>query len=165
MRNLPRDWVLIKSVLRKHLMLALLLFGMGIVFSIVGGGVMSAGGMVIFGAVFLISGLAIILFGLYSTYSSCCYYYEQALVTKQGEQIQAIVTDKLIQRALDRNGTTNPNDEVIETDLLVQYDYEWLRKSYKSESFINDLDPFEPIQIETPIPILVIPSHPTIKRL
>ena len=168
MQGLPKDGPLMRQVLRKHLDILSIFSGMGLLFSIIGGAVIwwtHDGGEVIIGAVFLLAGLAILGFGLYSVYSSCLYYYEQGLLNKHGKQVEAIITAKSKQEAVDRNGTSKPEDDVIETDLSVTYRYEWLRRPYESASMIADMRLFEAIEIGMSVPILVMPSHPTITRL
>jgi hypothetical protein len=164
--GLPWHWPNMRAVIQKHLSIFLLLMLMGTIFSIIGGLVvwLTADGL-IFGMVFLLAGLAIIGFACVSTYSSCLYYYQQSLLKQYGRSVEGIVTNKTRDEFVDKNDTLDGEDDVIETNLSIQYRFEQLGKTYESESFLSDLALFDAIEIGMQVPIIVMKDHPNITRL
>lgn len=139
---------------------------MGTIFSAIGGAMiwLVSDGL-IFGIVFLLSGLAILGFGVYSTYTSCLYYYEQALLKQYGKSVEGVITHKIKDESIDKNDTSDEDDDIIQTNLFVQYQFTYLGKRYDGESTISDLALFEAIEIGMKAPILVMKDHPNITRL
>jgi ABC-type multidrug transport system fused ATPase/permease subunit len=164
--GLPWHWPNMRTVVQKHLFIFLLLLFMGTIFSVVGGLVIwfTADGL-IFGMVFLLAGLAIIGFAFVSTYSSCLYYYQQSLLKQYGRSVEGIVINKVRDEFIDKNNTLDDEDDVIETNLSIQYRFEQLGKSYESESFLSDLALFDAIEVGMQVPIIVMKDHPNITRL
>lgn len=164
--GLPWHWPNMRAVIQKHLSIFLLLMLMGTIFSIIGGLVvwLTADGL-IFGMVFLLAGLAIIGFACVSAYSSCLYYYQQSLLKQYGRSVEGVVTNKTRDEFVDKNDTLDDEDDVIETNLSIQYRFEQLGKTYESESFLSDLALFDAIEIGMQVPIIVMKDHPNITRL
>ncbi|HOY71019.1 MAG TPA: hypothetical protein PL131_09985 [Methylotenera sp.] len=168
LNGLPWQWPLMREVIRKHLSIILLLLLMGLIFSTIGGLTLwfaKDGATVIYGLVFLLSGLGLMVLNVYLNYSSCMYYYEQALLKQYGKTVEAIVTNKIISETLDKNGTANTEDDVVETDLSIQYQFVQTGKTYEGESFISELALYEAIEIGAKVPVIVMRDHPNISRL
>lgn len=165
MANLPWHWPIMKKVLHKHLLLFLLLGIMGSICTTLGISGLMFGDlhMQVIATIFaLLPGLFILGFNLKSHYDSCMYYYEHALLKKYGKSVIATVTKKTIDRAVERNKTSNETNLDI---LSITYQFTYLRKPYEGESTIDLQILFNAIQIGMKVPILTMKDHHHITRL
>ena len=164
--GLPWHWPTMREVIGKHLSIFLLILFMGLLFSTIGGlCIWLAADSLIFGMLFLLAGLAMIGFSCVSTYSSCLYYYQQSLLKQYGRSSEAVVTNKIRDEFRDKNNPNDDEDDIIETNLSVQYRFKQLGKTYEGESCLSDLALFDAIEIGMQVPIIVMKDHPTITRL
>jgi hypothetical protein len=165
LNGLPWDWPLMRQVLRKHALLFSLLVLMGASFSIAGGLVAwYLGNGLIFGLIFLVSGLGILGFAFISNYSSCLYYYEQQLLNKYGKHTLATITQTFINNTPVQTGPEIPTD-LDEIYLSIAYRFTLLGKPYQGASIVNEFALFNAINIGMQVPILVMQNHPSVTRL
>lgn len=164
--DIPRDWAALRGVLRQHALIFSLMFGMGLVFVLVGGLVAVYAddlGAVLTGAVFLLAGGGMIFAAFYMNASSVAYYYESTLLKKRGRPAEGVVLDLWSEESTERaeNGTTL----AIERLYFARFSYGVLNQTFESESVIDREDVYSQLQEGMTIPLLVWPAQPTIVRV
>lgn len=164
--DIPRDWAALRAVLRQHALIFSLMFGMGLIFLLVGGLVAVYAddlGAVLFGAVFFLAGGGVTFAAFYMNASSVDYYYESALLKKRGRPAEGFVLELWSEESTERaeNGATL----AIERLYFARYSYGVQNQTFESESVIDREDVYSQLQEGMTIPLLVWPAQPTIVRV
>jgi hypothetical protein len=171
----PVGSALLKNITIQHLPFFLVLFILGAVFSCVGGGLIYYSTEIsikLFGCLFMLPGLGILIFAFVSNIKSISYYYNKCILKTYGREVLAKITEKHVDEFIDRNNRSDASEEdvVIERDYRVVFCYSFNAASYNSECFLDKQELFESLEIGQEIPVLVLPykpdiAHPRIKKL
>lgn len=173
MQGKPRtDWSLFWSVVKDHTSPFLILFGMGLVFGLVGGGIFIAGfgqvGSMMFGGLFALIGLAMFVASFVTTHSSVSYYYGQALLRKYGVEVDGILTSKSTEcqfhQEYDHNN--NPMGEGYHLcNLLVEYDFQFNGRNYSGAYYLSKAGLFDKLREGDPLPLKVLRLDPSVYKV
>ena len=151
----------VKYAIQKHIGL----IGIGLIFILFGSFFAYLGyrtddglGFIIFGICFIVCSC---LFMAFILPSSIMYYYEQALTKKYGSYTTAKVTNKRIDNYSHTSSFTNNNSEEIEEYLyVIEFEFTYNNKTYKSESFFGEKSTYDAITAKTELPIQFLKTNP-----
>ncbi len=162
----PVDVALLRQVARKHLLVFVLIFGLGLLFSTVSLLIFarSDGRLMlwIFSGVFLCVGLFLIGFAFKSTLSSIGYYYQQGQLKRHGLNLNATVVRKAraetdIQLELERHSR---HEHIDELELKVWFDFQFDGRTWQGADLLSNEKVFDALSEGQLIPIRILPWTP-----
>lgn len=162
----PVDVALLRQVVRKHLVVFILVFGLGLLFS--------ALSLLIFGSgdgrlmrwicsgAFLGVGLFLIGFAFKSTLSSIRYYYQKGQLKRHGLNLNARVVRKVraetdIQLELERHSR---HEHIDELELKVWFDFQFDGQTWQCADLLSNEKVFDALNEGQLIPIRILPWAP-----
>ena len=170
--TLKTDWSLLWTTLKKHAAPFFTMLGMGLLFGLVGAASLLAGfdqiGLMLFGGLFALIGLALMTAAVIFNYSSVTFYYGQGLLRKYGVDVSGVLRSKTAEcyyhQEYDHNNKPIGQGHHV-CHLMVNYEFQLDGKSFSGAYYVQKSDLFDKLQEGETVPLRVLRFDPTVHKV